>query len=81
MSTIFTKSFYFFPGSYTNYKVEGTYPNYSIDFFDDEHVVLRGGSWASTGTGYIRPQFRNFYQDIYGYVAAGFRLKLEKKKE
>jgi formylglycine-generating enzyme required for sulfatase activity len=48
------------------------YPDYSEDFFDGKHFVLKGASWA-TATELIRPSFRNWYQAHYPYVFAKFR--------
>jgi ergothioneine biosynthesis protein EgtB len=48
------------------------YPDYSRDFFDGKHYVLKGASWA-TGSDLIRPSFRNWYQAHYPYVFAKFR--------
>src|SRR5207247_10066006 len=48
------------------------YPDYSEDFFDGKHLVLRGASWA-TATELIRPSFRNSYQAHYPHVFAKFR--------
>jgi len=49
------------------------YANYSADFFDGEHFVLKGASWATHPT-LIRRSFRNWYQDHYRYVFSKFRL-------
>lgn len=49
-----------------------TYPGYSADFFDGEHYVMRGASWA-TPTPLVRRSFRNWFQDRYPYVFATFR--------
>ena len=49
-----------------------SYPDYSADFFDGKHFVLKGASWA-TETGLLRPSFRNWYQAHYSYVFAKFR--------
>jgi ergothioneine biosynthesis protein EgtB len=49
-----------------------SYPDYSRDFFDGKHFVLKGASWA-TAAGLIRPSFRNWYQAHYPYVFAKFR--------
>jgi gamma-glutamyl hercynylcysteine S-oxide synthase len=49
------------------------YPQYSIDFFDGKHYVLKGASWA-THTCMVRRTFRNFYQAHYPYVFSKFRL-------
>jgi ergothioneine biosynthesis protein EgtB len=48
------------------------YPDYSEDFFDGKHFVLKGASWA-TASDLIRPSFRNWYQAHYPYVFAKFR--------
>jgi len=50
----------------------GTYPEYSADFFDGKHYVLKGASWA-TASGLIRSSFRNWYQAHYPHVFAKFR--------
>jgi ergothioneine biosynthesis protein EgtB len=50
----------------------GSYPGYSADFFDDRHFVMLGASWA-TPTPLIRRSFRNWFQDQYPFVFAGFR--------
>jgi formylglycine-generating enzyme required for sulfatase activity len=49
-----------------------SYPEYSKDFFDGKHFVIKGGSWA-TAAELIRPSFRNWYQAHYPYVFAKFR--------
>lgn len=49
------------------------YPEYSADFFDGKHFVLKGASWA-THHMLIRPSFRNFYQSRYPFVFSKFRL-------
>jgi ergothioneine biosynthesis protein EgtB len=48
------------------------YQEYSADFFDGKHFVLKGGSWA-TARELARPSFRNWYQAHYPYVFAKFR--------
>jgi ergothioneine biosynthesis protein EgtB len=48
------------------------YPDYSRDFFDGKHFVLKGASWA-TAADLLRPSFRNWYQAHYAYVFAKFR--------
>lgn len=50
-----------------------TYPGYSADFFDGEHAVLLGASWA-TDARLVRRSFRNWFQRRYPYVFAKFRL-------
>ncbi len=49
-----------------------TYPGYSADFFDGEHYVILGASWA-TDQALVRPTFRNWFQPRYPYVFAKFR--------
>jgi formylglycine-generating enzyme required for sulfatase activity len=49
-----------------------SYPDYSRDFFDGNHFVLKGASWA-TSAELLRPSFRNWYQARYPYVFAKFR--------
>ena len=49
-----------------------SYPDYSADFFDGKHFVLKGASWA-TDANLLRPSFRNWYQAHYPYVFAKFR--------
>jgi ergothioneine biosynthesis protein EgtB len=49
-----------------------SYPQYSADFFDGEHFVLKGGSPA-TGRELLRPTFRNWFRPHYPYVYAAFR--------
>ena len=62
-----------FPG-FTPYI--GSYRDYSADFFDGKHFVLKGASWA-TDHDLIRPSFRNWYQTHYPYVFAKFRCVAE----
>jgi gamma-glutamyl hercynylcysteine S-oxide synthase len=49
-----------------------SYPEYSADFFDGEHFVLKGASPA-TSRELIRPTFRNWFRPRYPYVYATFR--------
>jgi ergothioneine biosynthesis protein EgtB len=55
-----------------------SYPDYSKDFFDGKHFVLKGASWA-TAPELIRPSFRNWYQAHYPYVFAKFRCVSDSK--
>ena len=48
------------------------YPGYSVDFFDGQHFVMKGGS-PRTAARMLRPSFRNWFQPNYPYVYAGFR--------
>lgn len=49
-----------------------SYPEYSADFFDGEHVVLKGASPA-TASDFLRPSFRNWFRPRYPHVYATFR--------
>jgi gamma-glutamyl hercynylcysteine S-oxide synthase len=49
-----------------------SYPDYSTDFFDGKHFVVKGASWA-TAVELLRPSFRNWYQVRYPHVFAKFR--------
>ena len=49
-----------------------SYPEYSSDFFDSEHYVMKGASPA-TARELVRPTFRNWFRARYPYVYATFR--------
>jgi formylglycine-generating enzyme required for sulfatase activity len=57
-----------FPG----FSAMASYPEYSAEFFDGRHVVLKGGSPA-TAKELIRRSFRNWFRTNYPYVYAKFR--------
>jgi ergothioneine biosynthesis protein EgtB len=63
-STIFAP----FPG----FTPTASYPEYSADFFDGEHFVMKGASPA-TARELVRPTFRNWFRPRYPYVYATFR--------
>lgn len=48
------------------------YPQYSADFFDGQHYVIKGASWF-TDDRLLRRSFRNWYYWHYPYMAATFR--------
>ena len=48
------------------------YAGYSQIYFDDQHRVLRGGSWA-TRPWALRSSFRNWYHPGVRQILAGFR--------
>ncbi len=48
------------------------YEGYSMPYFDQQHRVLKGGSWA-TRCHVLRPTFRNWYNPWVREVFAGFR--------
>lgn len=49
-----------------------SYPEYSAEFFDGQHIVLKGASPA-TARELLRPSLRNWFRPNYPYVYAGFR--------
>ena len=49
-----------------------SYPEYSAEFFDGEHFVMKGASPA-TAKELIRASFRNWFRANYPYVYAKFR--------
>ncbi|MGH8519758.1 MAG: SUMF1/EgtB/PvdO family nonheme iron enzyme [Panacagrimonas sp.] len=49
-----------------------SYPEYSADFFDGQHHVMKGASPA-TAKELIRRSFRNWFRPNYPYVYAKFR--------
>jgi ergothioneine biosynthesis protein EgtB len=57
---------------FQGFEIIPSYPEYSADFFDGEHVVLKGASPA-TARELIRPTFRNWFRTRYPYVYATFR--------
>jgi iron(II)-dependent oxidoreductase len=63
-STVFSP----FPG----FAALPSYPEYSADFFDGEHLVMKGASPA-TARELLRPTFRNWFRPRYPYVYATFR--------
>jgi ergothioneine biosynthesis protein EgtB len=57
-----------FPG----FSPMASYPEYSVEFFDSRHVVMKGASPA-TARELVRPSFRNWFRSTYPYVYAKFR--------
>ena len=49
-----------------------SYPEYSVDFFDGDHFVLKGASPVTPRT-LLRRGFRNWFRPHYPYVYATFR--------
>jgi gamma-glutamyl hercynylcysteine S-oxide synthase len=49
-----------------------SYPEYSVEFFDGEHYVLKGAS-PVTARELVRRSFRNWFRPQYPYVYAAFR--------
>ncbi len=50
-----------------------SYPGYSADFFDGQHNVVFGASWA-TDEVFLRRSFRNWYRCDYPYAFTSFRV-------
>jgi formylglycine-generating enzyme required for sulfatase activity len=50
-----------------------SYPQYSADFFDGRHYVMKGAS-PVTAREMVRRSFRNWFFDDYPYVYAKFRV-------
>jgi formylglycine-generating enzyme required for sulfatase activity len=48
-------------GPFPGFQAMASYPEYSADFFDGEHFVMKGGSPA-TASGLLRPTFRNWFR-------------------
>ena len=63
-----------FPG----FRAMPSYPEYSADFFDGEHYVMKGASPA-TARELLRPSFRNWFRAQYPYVYATFRLARDRR--
>lgn len=57
-----------FPG----FRPMESYPEYSADFFDGDHYIVKGASPA-TGRELVRRSFRNWFRPYYPYVYATFR--------
>jgi formylglycine-generating enzyme required for sulfatase activity len=57
-----------FPG----FEPMASYRPYSADFFDGEHIVLKGAS-PVTSRNLVRRSFRNWYRRDYPYMYATFR--------
>ena len=57
---------------FDGFRPMASYPEYSADFFDGQHVVMKGASPA-TAARLLRPSFRNWFRTNYPYVYATFR--------
>ena len=60
-------------GPFPGFEPMPSYPEYSADFFDGEHYVMKGAS-PVTARELLRPGFRNWFRPHYPYVYATFRL-------
>jgi ergothioneine biosynthesis protein EgtB len=59
-------------GPFPGFAPMASYPEYSADFFDGQHYVMKGGSTA-TARELVRRSFRNWFRPNYPYVYATFR--------
>jgi len=59
-------------GPLPGFEPMASYPQYSADFFDGKHFVMKGGS-PVTATSLIRRSLRNWFYDDYPYMFAKFR--------
>jgi iron(II)-dependent oxidoreductase len=59
-------------GPFPGFRPIPSYPEYSADFFDGDHFVMKGAS-AATAHELLRPTFRNWFRARYPYVYATFR--------
>ena len=60
-------------GPFPGFQASASYPEYSADFFDESHFVMKGAS-PVTARELVRPTFRNWFRPRYPYVYATFRL-------
>ncbi len=63
-----------FPG----FRPSASYPEYSADFFDGDHYVMKGASPA-TARELLRPTFRNWFRPRYPYVYATFHCARDRR--
>jgi gamma-glutamyl hercynylcysteine S-oxide synthase len=59
-------------GPFDGFAPMPTYPEYSADFFDGQHYVMKGASPA-TASELVRRSFRNWFRPNYPFVYAKFR--------
>ena len=59
-------------GPFPGFEPMASYPQYSSDFFDGRHYVMKGAS-PVTARELIRPSFRNWFYGDYPYMYAKFR--------
>lgn len=59
-------------GPFDGFEPMASYPEYSADFFDGQHYVMKGAS-PGTARELVRRSFRNWFRPNYPYVYAKFR--------
>ncbi len=57
---------------FDGFRPMASYPEYSADFFDGQHIVMKGASPA-TAAPLLRRSYRNWFRPNYPYVYATFR--------
>jgi iron(II)-dependent oxidoreductase len=57
---------------FDGFRPMASYPEYSADFFDGQHLVMKGAS-SATAVELLRRSFRNWFRPNYPYVYATFR--------
>jgi iron(II)-dependent oxidoreductase len=57
---------------FAGFEAMASYPQYSADFFDGDHYVVKGAS-PVTNRNHVRRSFRNWYRPEYPYMYATFR--------
>jgi iron(II)-dependent oxidoreductase len=62
---------------FDGFRPMASYPEYSADFFDGQHFVIKGASPATAGA-LLRPTFRNWFRGRYPYVYATFRCAADR---
>lgn len=60
-------------GPFPGFVPMASYPQYSADFFDGKHYVIKGAS-PVTATELIRRSFRNWFFEDYPFMYSKFRL-------
>ena len=62
-------------GPFSGFEPMASYPEYSADFFDGQHYVIKGASPA-TARELVRRSFRNWFRPNYPFVYAKFRTAI-----
>ena len=62
-------------GPFPGFEPMASYPEYSADFFDGQHYVIKGASPA-TARELVRRSFRNWFRPNYPFVYAKFRTAI-----
>ncbi len=66
-------------GPFPGFEPMASYPEYSADFFDGQHYVIKGASPA-TARELVRRSFRNWFRPNYPFVYAKFRTAISYKQ-